>query len=379
MNIQRILHASLFCPTDDGWGQPILLWGAAGTGKTKSIRNLARRLQMPFQRLSPAERGEGQFGVVPVPQGGVLTYPSPAWAAQFDNGGVIFVDEISTAAPALQAPLLGLVQLRVLGDHQFSNRTRIIAAANETHEAAGGWDLAPPLLNRFGHLNYEGLSANAWGEGLVSRWQDPAETMIDAAAEEERVLAAWPQAHAQAAALISSFVIRHPALLHAQPKDPTTKAWPSRRSWTAATDALAASHVHGLTEDERNAYGAAFVGDPAWNELTSFAANLDLPDPVAVLDGKVAWAHNAARVDRTLVVLQSCAATVVNTTDAPVRKRRAIASWRLLESVIGDAADVAVPAMRALIRAGLVHGAVDRASDKVLSRLSQFTTAAGMQ
>ncbi len=96
----KILHAALFCLAPEGfWGLPLIIWGDPGTGKTSFLKDSAKRTSMAYERLSPAERGEGQFGVVPVPHtDGFLHYPAPAWAQRFDNGGVLFLDEINTGA-----------------------------------------------------------------------------------------------------------------------------------------------------------------------------------------------------------------------------------------------------------------------------------------
>ena len=137
----KIFHAAVFCPNPEGTlGLPFLLWGPPGSGKTSFVKAVERNYNMAYERLSPAERGEGQFGVCPVPMpDGTLHYPPPDWSKKFDGrAGLIFLDEINLAMPAIQAPLLGLVQLRTLGSHTFGPRTRIIAAANEVQDAAGG-------------------------------------------------------------------------------------------------------------------------------------------------------------------------------------------------------------------------------------------------
>lgn len=142
---QKILHALFFCPNPEGWwGLAALLHGEPGTGKTSNIRAVSKSSGLYSYRISPGERGEGQFGCVPVPAAdGLLDYPAPRWAGLLEHGGILFVDEINTAPPALQAALLGLVQLRTLGSFIFNRRVRVIGAANSTADAAGGWDLPP--------------------------------------------------------------------------------------------------------------------------------------------------------------------------------------------------------------------------------------------
>lgn len=376
----NILRALIFALTPGGrWGLPVILWGKPGTGKTSLVEALGLQTSLHYYRLSPAERGEGQFGVVPVPHtDGMLHYPPPSWSANLANGGLLFLDEINTAVPALQAPLLGLVQLRILGEHTFSPRTRIIGAANETQDAAGGWDLAPALANRFGHLDYEGLEASDWAVGLLGCFATDHGTPLDALKEEQRVLQAWPTADASARGLIAGFIQRRPELLHKQPGRAdklTSRAWPSRRSVEYASIALASAKVQGLTEAETDTLLGAFVGDPWVAEFAAWRAAADLPNPEELLDRKVAWAHDSRRLDRTLATLGACAALVVGDKTSR-RQARADVIWQMLGAVIEDAPDVAIPAARTLLVAKVTTNAKDM--QKVLNRLLPILKASGI-
>lgn len=358
----KILHAALFCPSPEGFfGLPVFLHSKPGIGKTHFIQDTVNKTGLAYERLSPGERGEGQWGVVPVPHtDGFLHYPAPDWSAKFANGGVIFIDELNTAPPALQAPLLGLVQLRTLGSYQFPKRTRVIAAANETQDAAGGWDLAPALANRFGHFNFEGLSASDWGIALMggfANMDDSDGPKVNAEAEERRVMDAWPAAVAYANGVIAGFIKRRPDLLHKQPHhgdSKASKAWPSRRSVHYAAVALASARVHGLDEIDTDTFMGGFVGLPFVQELATWLVNLDLPDPGDVLDGKVAWKHDSKRLDRTLAVLGACSGLAAGEKNDKVKKERGNKCWELIGSVLKDAADVAIPAARVLRDAKMV-------------------------
>jgi len=354
----KILHAALFCQSPEGHlGLPLLLWGKPGTGKTSFLSDAAKRTSLAYKRISPAEQGECGFGVTPVPDGtGFLGFPPPIWSKPFttNGGGLIFVDEISTAPPALQAPLLGLVQLRTLGDYQFPTRTRIVGAANETQDAANGWDLAPALANRFGHFDFEGLNASDWAVALLggfANMDDSEGPTVNAIHEEERVMAAWPGAVAMANGIVAGFIKRRPELLHKQPKsgdNKSSRAWCSRRSWHYCATAMASARVHGLNEIDTDTFLAGFVGLAAVTELRVWMTNLDLPDAADVLDGKVAWKHDGRRLDRTLAVLGACAGLCANEKNDSVKKARGNKCWELVGSVLKDAADVAIPAARAL-------------------------------
>lgn len=382
----RILHALLFCPGPEGfWGLPAICWGKPGVGKTAMIKAVARTLGLPFERLSPAERGEGAWGVVPVPGAdGYLHYPPPDWTKKFESGGLVFLDEVNTAPPMLQAPLLGMVQLRVVGSHQLGPRTRVIAAANETAQAAGGWDLAPALANRFGHFSFEGLDTNAWVEGLLGGFgSGETVTPNDPTVEEARVMKAWPAADASARGMIGGFITRRPELLDRRPDKASvanSRAYPTGRSVEYAAVALASAQVHRLNEIDTDEMLAGFVGLPWVTEFHAWRANMDLPDPADLLDGKVKFTHEERRLDRSLAVLSSCAALVIPE-KATNRVARAAECWKLVGQVAKDTADVAIPAARALIHnkvTAQLGKAVEEAAKPVLFKLHPVLTAAGI-
>lgn len=364
------------------WGLPLFLWGDPGIGKTHVIKAVCRQLGLVLERLSPGERGEGQFGVVPVPSAdGFLDYPAPAWARKFaDKAGCIFVDEANTAPPgSIQSALLGLVQLRILGSHEFSPHTRTIAAANEVADAAGGWDLPLALANRFGHLAFDPGSVEDWSVAFLGGFADPeGATVGNAADEEKRVMEAWPAADAAARGLVSGFVTRRPELLHKKPaKGAKVKAWPSRRTVTYAAHALAGAKVHGLSESETDELLGAFVGEAWVREFATWQRLADLPDPAAVLDGKARFDHDPRRLDRTIAVLGACAALVVPKAAAN-RLPRAGALWTMIGKIMDDAAETAVPAARVLVNASLVASTVP-ASKPVLNKLDKVLTASGVR
>ena len=374
----QLLHAALNCPTPEGfWGLPLLLWGEPGTGKTSQIGSIGRNFAA-YERLSPGERGEGQFGVVPVPGAdGFLHYPAPFWAQRFGEGrsGLIFVDEINTAPPALQAPLLGFVQLRTLGAHVFGPRVRLLAAANSVQDGAGAWDLAPAVANRFGHIDFSGISAGEWVSGLAGGFADGA-TQFDPDAEEKRVLAAWGEANAHGRGLVGGYILAQPHRLHVKPVRGAAnagRAWPSRRSWEYVAVALASAKAHNLTEVDTDELGAAFIGQAAFNEFRVWRANADLPNAADVLDGKTEWRHEPARLDRTFAVLTACAALVAPA-DAVKRQARGGAAWELIAKVAETSAEASIPAARALATAKLVPPA----GIKTLSKIQPILVAAGV-
>lgn len=377
---QSILHALLFTPTSRGWGAPGLLWGAPGVAKTSVIRQLASAVNAPCEVLSPGERGEGAFGVVPVPSGAdadlVLRYPRPDWTVAIGSFGIVFADEITTAPPAVQPALLALALDGRIGGYTLPARVRIIAAANPVECASNGYELPPANANRFVHIPWSVDVADVCA--YLMSGSNGEQAAIDAEAEEKRVMSLWSEAHARAAGKIVAFLTRHPDLLHKMPNegDPARgKAWPSPRSWEMATRLLASSSVHALTDSDRDVVCSGCVGDAAWNEFLTYMASMDLPDPAEVLDGAAKWAPDAQRLDITAAVLSACTALVAPK-DAAKRDARAAKLWEVLGAV-GEAGamDLTITPARTLIQAKL--GAAP-AARKVLAAQQRAGMAAAL-
>jgi MoxR-like ATPase len=94
----------------------------------------------------------------------------PDWSKRLAQvkDGILFTDEVNTAPPSVQAALLRVCLDKVAGDCHLGDDTSVIAAANPPEQAADGWDLAPPLANRFCHINWE-LPAEVVRDGLSKR------------------------------------------------------------------------------------------------------------------------------------------------------------------------------------------------------------------
>lgn len=379
----KLLHALLFTPVNDTgrWGIPALFWGEPGVAKTDIIEGLGEAVGMPTETLSPGERGEGAFGVTPVPNATLeyMTYPPPDWKSKFDvaQRGVVFVDEINTAPPALQPPLLGLVLARRIGGAYLGGGVRVLGAANPPEIAAGGWDLGAPVANRFAHFSWECPSVEEWSAWLFGQAQSA--QPCDPDAEEKRVLSNWAAPWARARGQVAGFLRRRPEFLHKRPPigDPAlSRAWPSPRTWSYAARAIASAEIHGLKATDAEEFIGACVGVAA-NEFVAWRAAADLPDPFDVLDGNVKFQHEPQRLDRTAAILSSCAA-IVAPKDCANRDVRAKVLWNILGGVIKDAADIAVIPARQLVKANLSD--LGRDSDVVTAKLFPIMQAmAGAQ
>jgi hypothetical protein len=91
---------------------------------------------------------------------------------QSDSKGILFLDEINTAPPSVQASAYQLVLDRKVGDYQLPDGWSIVAAGNNERDRGVVYRMPPPLANRFVHLemevSFEDWKVWAYGQGIAS-------------------------------------------------------------------------------------------------------------------------------------------------------------------------------------------------------------------
>lgn len=163
---------------------PPLIWGAPGIGKTAITKQVIKTLgpghrciDVQTAKMSPddwtlpsiykvtAEDGKELIEARDIPKNWLPTYtPSedPEENARRDDvanwgeGGIIFLDELSRAVEEVQNSCLKLVDERIIGDKKLGSKWAVVAAANrQTDDPEGGQtEIGSALANRFQHWNF---------------------------------------------------------------------------------------------------------------------------------------------------------------------------------------------------------------------------------
>jgi hypothetical protein len=349
---------------------PVLLWGPPGIGKTATIRSLAETMGLPLEIVIAAIHEPADFSGLPYPDGDRVRYLTPDWAVRLAEAGhgVLFLDEISTAPPAVQAALLRIVLERRVGQLQLPDDVVVIAAANPPEEAAAGWELAAPLANRFCHIDWPVPGTQEWTTGITVGWTP---LLLPSA------LGEWQRYLPSARGLVAGFLSSAPHHLFALPEDLAQRgrAWPSPRTWEMATRMLAAVLALSPSEELVATAVGACVGRGIGYELAALVSGDRLLDPFAALadpEGNPL----PERPDKLITLLMAIAAVASEDVD-----RYWTAAWTVIARVAGKRRDIAAVAARPLARVyhtELGRGRLLPMPPEAVEPLKELLEAAGM-
>lgn len=321
-------------------GIPTILWGGPGEGKTSVVTATAAALGLHLEVVLASVREPTEFAGLPVVNGGRVSLAPPDWAQRLVEAErpAVFFDEVSCAAPATQAALLRVCCDRVVGDLALPPETIILAAANPANIAADGWELAPPMANRFCHLDWR-LPADVVASGFLEGWPEPRVPKLPDDLAPFR---------AQALAQVSSYLRVRPGDVSVLPRDPVQagRAFPTPRTWEYAAQLMAVCAASGVSEEVRRVVVAGVVGEAAALQLLTYLGELDLPDPEQILAAPEAL-KLPERGDRAYAILAAVVAAVL----ADLTPERWAAGVRAVsQAAVQGQADVGAAAMAALVR-----------------------------
>lgn len=222
-----------------------MIWGAPGIGKSSIVSQLATTHQLEFIDIRLSQLAPTDLRGLPVAEDGISKWFPPEFLPQ-QGCGVLFLDEINMAPPAMQGMAQQLILDRRVGSYLVPDGWFVWAAGNRKEDRAGVFEMPAPLANRFLHLqvepDFESFKAYALGIGI----------------------------HEQ----IIAFLSFRPSLLHKI--DPQQPAWCSPRSWMMASSL----HSNGLDL-------APAIGVAANAEFQAFTLLYQmLPDLIPILEGK---------------------------------------------------------------------------------------------
>ena len=137
---------------------PVFVWGAPGIGKSSIVKQIAKEKDMEFLDLRLSLLDPTDLKGIPFfnaqTQEGVWAKPS-FLPSDPDSRGILFLDEINTAPPAVQASAYQLILDRKVGEYELPKGWSIVAAGNRENDRGVVYKMPPPLANRFVHFEME--------------------------------------------------------------------------------------------------------------------------------------------------------------------------------------------------------------------------------
>ncbi|MBU1215787.1 MoxR family ATPase [bacterium] len=155
---------------------PVFLWGPPGIGKSSIVAQIAKEQDIGFidlrlSLLDPTDlRGIPFFNTV---KETALWAPPSFLPDGKQEKGILFLDELNTAAPMVQASAYQLILDRKIGEYTLPEGWSIVAAGNRESDRGVVFRMAAPLANRFVHLEME-VSVEDWKSWAIKTQVHPA-------------------------------------------------------------------------------------------------------------------------------------------------------------------------------------------------------------
>ena len=248
--------------------RPIFLWGPPGIGKSDIIGQITNGLSKSHLidiRLSlwdPTDiKGIPYYSA----NDNTMAWAPPAelpteeFAAQFDNI-VLFLDEMNSAAPAVQAAAYQLILNRRVGQYKLPDNVLIVAAGNREADKGVTYRMPAPLANRFVHLE------------LAVDFDDWFQWAVDNNIHQD---------------VVGYLTFAKKDLYDFDPKSPS-RSFATPRSWSFVSELLE-------DDDDENTTTDLVSGAVGEGLAVKFSAHRkiasSLPNPTDILDGKVTDLH----------------------------------------------------------------------------------------
>lgn len=340
------------------WGAPVCFWGLPAVAKSDKIKQAAAECNLAAGVIMPGQRQPEDFAGVLVPdarsESGVrsecliraISY------LNYYKKGVLFIDEVSTATPATQGSMLGMVNDRQVGDVAMEPGIRILLAANPPKYSAGGWKLEPPMANRMCHVQVKCPPVDEWIQWLTS---EGTSTKVDVSVTEALVQERWASSYSKAKGLLVGFMHGNRTMLHMEPLPETEQSsycWASPRTWWLAGRVRATAELLGMQDKVRDLLVEGCIGKGAYELWMTWERQNNLPTPEEALAGT--WTPDVRRPDVCVAVLTSTTQFVINTRDRNEAVERATQAWTLFGKFLrAQMGDLVITAAKTLVNKNL--------------------------
>ena len=238
--------------------QPVFLWGAPGVGKSQVVAAVAKSMGYALRDIRAVLLDPVDLRGIPrITAEGATEWCAPSFlpSASDPEKGILFLDELNSAPPLVQAACYQLILDRRIGEYVLPDGWVVVAAGNREKDRAVTHRMPTALSNRMVHLEFD-VSLDDWLAWAVSSGIRPE---------------------------VTAFLQFRPRLLHDFDPQSASRAFASPRSWAFVSSILAASPAadveyglyRGTVGDAAAAEFMGFLG--VWRELPSVSEILAAP------------------------------------------------------------------------------------------------------
>ena len=245
--------------------RPLFLWGPPGIGKSDIVSQITEEynnsllIDIRLSLWDPTDiKGIPYFDptIGKMVWGAPEELPDEELASQYDTI-VLFLDEMNSAAPSVQAAASQLILTRRVGKYKLPDNVIIMAAGNREADKGVTYRMPAPLANRFVHLE------------LVPSFDDWFQWAID------------NKVHTD---VVGYLTFAKKDLYDFDPKSPS-RSFATPRSWSFVSELIEDN------DDDENTTTDLVSGAVGEGLAVKFMAHRKvastMPNPTEILDGKV--------------------------------------------------------------------------------------------
>ena len=240
--------------------RPIFLWGPPGIGKSDLVAQIGADTNREVIDVRLALWEPTDIKGIPYfdSNAGTMTWAPPAeLPTDPKSTAILFLDELNSAPPAVQAAAYQLILNRKVGTYHLPKGVDIVAAGNRDGDKGVTYRMPAPLANRFVHLEMK---------VDFEDWQD------------------WATLNGIHPEVVGYVGYAKQDLYDYDPKSPS-KSFATPRSWSFVSDLVADEEID--TESLTNLVSGAIGDGLAVKFMAHRKIASKLPKPDDILDGKV--------------------------------------------------------------------------------------------
>ena len=240
--------------------RPVFLWGPPGIGKSDIVQQIGSDTEREVIDVRLALWEPTDIKGIPYfdSNAGTMTWAPPAeLPTDPKSTAILFLDELNSAPPAVQAAAYQLILNRKVGTYVLPKGVEIVAAGNRDGDKGVTYRMPAPLANRFVHLEMK---------VDFDDWQD------------------WATLNGIHPEVVGYVGYAKQDLYDYDPKSPS-KSFATPRSWSFVSDLVSDDEID--TESLTNLVSGAIGDGLAVKFMAHRKIASKLPKPDDILDGKV--------------------------------------------------------------------------------------------